>query len=109
MIDRAYTVKELDRLRKVVEDKLTWGYYNISWAFAKYNDREEPKNWRGSFYAEAVLTKMVEERVRTHMLAGHTAEQMCREEDEELVARHESMGYVLIDGVWCKPKTEPEK
>jgi hypothetical protein len=81
---------------------LTWGYYNISWAFAKYNDREEPKNWRARPYAEAVLAKIVEERVRTHMMAGHTAEQMCREEDAELVDRHERMGYTLIDGVWCK-------
>lgn len=70
MAERAYTVRELDSLRKVVENK---------WLFGAY----VPQPGRGgSFrsYYENEKVKAVEEMVRTHMLAGHTAEDLIQSE-----------------------------
>ena len=57
-MSRAYTVKEIAELREVVSDKLVFGSY------------------RGvgvGSYSEPEHTTKVEEIVRTHMMAGHTA------------------------------------
>lgn len=71
MTDRAYTVKELDALRSTVRDKYLWGSYhgcsNHSSASRSYNEID--------------MNKMVEELVRTHMLAGHTAEDLLESEN----------------------------
>ena len=68
MSERAYTVKELDALRDAVENKFLWGRYN------------GPHEGQFSTYDHNEMTKTVEERVRTHMLAGHTAEDLLASE-----------------------------
>lgn len=69
MSERKYSVSELDNLRRVVERKWLWGYYT-------------PQMHSGCSrgYKEAEKTKSVEELVRTHMLAGHTAEDLLASE-----------------------------
>lgn len=71
---RAYTVHELDALRRVVESKWLYGWYrkpNLEFGFIgapAYDPNEK--------------VKAVEEMVRTHMLAGHTADDLVKSEDE---------------------------
>lgn len=68
-IDRAYTVAEIDQLREVVENKWLWGTYRrISGAgySRSYSGNEK--------------TTAVEQLVRTHMLAGHTADDLLASE-----------------------------
>jgi hypothetical protein len=64
-MNRAYTVFEIDQLRQVVE--AIWLYGNPS-----------PGGRSGPFvsrvYGENEKSVAVEEMVRTHMLAGHTAD-----------------------------------
>lgn len=69
MTERVYTVREIDDLRRVVERKYLFGSYGgrrvgISRA-----------------YHEAEKVKAVEEMVRTHMLAGHTAADLLESEE----------------------------
>lgn len=71
--DRAYTVKELDQLRTAVMSKLISGRYG--WK-------------RGLVTTEAVWQKpetlrQCEYMLRTHMLAGHTAEDLRASEPPE--------------------------
>ena len=62
---RKYTVRELDDLRDAIEIKYLFGSYTI------------PKNGGSSrCYREDEKAKVVEEQVRTHMLAGHTAKDL---------------------------------
>lgn len=76
---RAYTVKELDALRRVVERK---------WSFGVYGEMPEPightpgqsYSYTGRSYYGNEMTEAVEELVRTHMLAGHTAEDLIASE-----------------------------
>jgi hypothetical protein len=62
-MDRKYTVAEIDELRQVVENKYLWGSYS------------GPVGGNGDSraYLEQDKTAAVEQMVRTHMLAGHTA------------------------------------
>ena len=63
MTDRAYTVAELDALRSAVERRWLFGTtapLNTACFSRSYNEADK--------YAA------VEQLVRTHMLAGHTAE-----------------------------------
>lgn len=62
MTERSYTVRELDALRRVVENK---------WLFGSYHLQQQGGFSRS--YMPDEKTKAVEEMVRTHMLAGHTA------------------------------------
>ena len=65
MSERAYTVKELQALRRAVEDK---------WLFGSYNpDCSRPGGRISRSYMETEKIQAVEQLVRTHMLAGHTA------------------------------------
>lgn len=68
-MDRAYTVKELDALREVVRRKIEWGTYGQPGPTA-----------HGFCQTQPALTAMVEEKVRTHMVAGHTAEDLIASE-----------------------------
>lgn len=63
---RAYTVPEIDDLRRVVENKWLFGSYGGSGG-----GLSRP-------YQETDKVKAVEEMVRTHMLAGHTADDLLK-------------------------------
>lgn len=69
MADTRYSVKELDDLRSVVEHK---------WLFGAYSPTSRSGISRS--YNDADKTKSVEEIVRTHMLAGHTAQELIESE-----------------------------
>lgn len=68
---RKYSVQELDALRSVVESKWLFGMYDTS-NFSGF----------GRSYGEGEKEKAVEEMVRTHMLAGHTAEDLIASQQE---------------------------
>lgn len=65
---RAYTPRELDDLRRAVSAK---------WLYGRYQPRP---GIRSRPYALADLAVSVEEMVRTHMMAGHTAEMLVASE-----------------------------
>jgi len=71
---RAYTVKEIDALRTAVVNKHAWGsYLGSTGQNAVLFERQ---------YKEGATERAVEELVRTHMLAGHTAEDLIASERE---------------------------
>lgn len=71
MVERAYTVTEIDALRRVVEHKYLWGCYKF----------HPPMVSRiGRAYREEEKVASVEQMVRTHMLAGHTADDLLKSE-----------------------------
>ena len=67
MAERAYTVKEIDELREACETR---------WLFGTTVPRE---GW-GRHYRPEEKAVAVEEIVRTHMLAGHTAADLHEED-----------------------------
>lgn len=67
-MERTYTVAEVDALRHVVNNKWLFGSYQ---GFSSGMSRT---------YKEAERVACVEEMVRTHMLAGHTAEDLYASE-----------------------------
>lgn len=69
MHDRAYTVPEIDALRRAVENK---------WLFGKYNSFQYKGMSRS--YNEIEKTQCVEEIVRTFMLVGKIAEDLYASE-----------------------------
>ena len=72
MSERAYTVSELDALRSVVENK---------WLFGTYGRQLHESGISISrSYREDEKAVCVEQLVRTHMLAGHTAEDLLQSE-----------------------------
>lgn len=66
MIERAYTVTELDELRRACRNRLTWG----NSLGAQFLPGETFKMGHGCSESS------VEEFVRTHMMAGHVAEDL---------------------------------
>ena len=70
MNERKYSVGELDALRMAVENKWLWGNYR------------PVQVGRGSSrqYTSEEKTAAVEYMVRTHLLAGHTAEDLYASE-----------------------------
>lgn len=71
MTERKYSVGELDDLRRVVENK---------WLFGCYNHCQQTRISR-PYYADE-RTNAVEDMVRTHMSAGHTAEDLIASEQQ---------------------------
>lgn len=71
MADRAYTVSELNALRQAVENKWLWGAY-----------RGPRGNGASRPYREEEKIAAVEQMVRTHMLAGHTANDLYATEKD---------------------------
>lgn len=69
---RRYTVKEIDDLRDAHRQKLIWGRYSGTSGI----DRPEGGSWSSRTYREDEIQAQVEERVRTSMLAGHTAKDL---------------------------------
>lgn len=70
MSERKYSVSELDALRRVVETKWLFGVYH----------QNNIRNHMSRCYKEEEKAKAVEQMVRTHMLAGHTAEDLLASE-----------------------------
>jgi hypothetical protein len=70
-------VKELDALRFAVEMK---------WLFGRYNP---PNSGCSRQYSGSEKSKAVEEMVRTHMLAGHIAEDLYASERQPQAAKPE--------------------
>ena len=62
MNERCYTVKEIDELRRALEQR---------WLFGTSIDTGFPRTSRG--FRRSEMTVCVEELVRTHMMAGHVA------------------------------------
>ncbi len=97
MADRAYTVTELDALRRVIRRKATWGRYD--------GDLPMPKDavtfvQRAHTYAPDVLNRIVEEQARTHMIAGHTAEDLLASDpplEESVYAGHRQFEQHVMD------------
>ena len=69
MNQRSYTVKELDDLRRAVEGRCLFG--SSAWDGKARSSRQ---------YSRGELEQEVEEKVRTHMLAGHTAQDLIDED-----------------------------
>jgi hypothetical protein len=69
MKDKAYTVKEIDDLRRACETR---------WLFGSTIAVQSPQLSRS--YGESEKTKCVEEIVRTYMLAGIIAEDLYNED-----------------------------
>jgi len=67
MTERSYTVAEIDALRRAVETK---------WLFGSYTGHTGSSRC----YYENEKVRAVEELVRTHMLAGHTADDLYASE-----------------------------
>ena len=68
MAERVYTVWELEALRQAVENKWLFGSYTRNSAGFSRSFREPERVF------------CVEQLVRTHMLAGHTAEDLYESE-----------------------------
>lgn len=71
MTGRAYTVDEIDQLRIVVENKWLFGSYKLDGVSFSRSYKEEER------------AAAVEQMVRTHMFAGHTAQDLL---DSEVAA-----------------------
>lgn len=70
MTERKYTVKEIDALREACGNKYLYGVY----------DWRKARGWsRG--HTEMEKCHAVEQMVRTHMLAGHVAEDLINSEE----------------------------
>lgn len=74
MSDRKYSVSELDALREAVRTKWLYGRYRPNWHHDGITGSRT--------YREEEMTKAVEELVRTHMLAGHTADDLYASEQQ---------------------------
>lgn len=67
--ERAYTVREIDDLRRAVTERFLWGNAN--------GPVTTEGVWvQSSVYKEETKAKVVEEQVRTYMLAGITGEDL---------------------------------
>lgn len=72
-MDRAYTVAEVAALRDVIENKFLYGAYRGGEGVSRS-------------YGASEKETHVEERVRTHMLAGHTAKDL-RDSEQSIAPR----------------------
>lgn len=73
-MDRSYTVKEIDALRQACENRCLWGRYSGP-VFDGFKNGVCSRA-----YTEDKLAAEVEELVRTHMLAGHTVQDLIDSE-----------------------------
>lgn len=71
MSERKYSVREIASLRSAVENKYLYGSYTGGTGMSRTYMASEKEN-------------AVEQRVRTHMLAGHTAEDLYASERPSL-------------------------
>lgn len=75
MTERAYTIQEIDDLRECCRNRYIWGRYSGA---PLWTDREGHGFSRS--YKEHEMLSAAEEMVRTHMLAGHTAQDLLSAE-----------------------------
>lgn len=64
-MERAYTVREVDELRQAVEHRWLYG-----------TTRQSPGTTVSRVFKSEEKEKCVEELLRTHMIAGHTAQDL---------------------------------
>lgn len=74
---RAYTVQELNALRELVKMKYLFGTYRPLGGKLTQTYYAMSRS-----YCESDMVRAVEEQVRTHMLAGHTAADLLSSEVE---------------------------
>ena len=65
-MSRKYSVEELDDLREAVRHKYLYGSYRPT----------QQHGLMSRTFREDEMAKVVEEEIRTHMLAGHTAKEL---------------------------------
>lgn len=99
--ERAYTVSEINDLRQAVENKYLYGAYRGA-RFVGHNPQT---------YFEPRKTTIVEEQVRTHMLAGHTAEDLLATEPElpidmPIDMPHTPRGQIKLRHLICSDEAE---
>jgi hypothetical protein len=75
MTERAYTVSEIEALRRAIDNKYLFGSYNPQLQSGTLMSR--------SYMADEKMNA-VEQMVRTHMLAGHTAADLYASESPAL-------------------------
>lgn len=76
-MERAYTVKEIDSLRKVCEDRLRYGSsVRDKWPW------QSNGNGRICLSLRSPSKREIEEVVRTYMLAGITADDILAEDSK---------------------------
>lgn len=86
-MERAYTLKEIDDLRKVVREHYLWQWYHGP-VFPTFEATDTLSYGRSGssrmsrVFNEKDIEKAVEERVRTFMVAGMTADKILEEESE---------------------------
>lgn len=68
MPERTYSVKQIDDLRVCCRNKYLFGHYSLSQMISTTGQEDHE------------ITKSVEEMVRTHMMAGHTAADLVASE-----------------------------
>lgn len=75
MEERRYTVAEIDALRRACRDKVVWG------RFSGPNLRPGQSAVSSRSFQSGEAERQAEDMVRTHMLSGHTADEL-RASDE---------------------------
>lgn len=83
--NRAYTLAEIDQLRAVVKTEYLFGLY-----------AGRPGRMSRS-YQEVELNQIVEERVRTFMLAGVTADDLLNEEKRKSDETQAQIDAIIAD------------
>lgn len=66
MTERTYTVREVEELRRAIDNKYLYGSYKGPSGVGGFSRS----------YSEPEKSLIVEQQVKTHMLAGHTAEDL---------------------------------
>jgi hypothetical protein len=93
--ERAYTVREIDALRGAVERKWLFGTYRQSGS----------GGYASRVYSENDKTQCVEAILRTHMLAGHTAEDLYASEPDAAIGGAQVNKYEA--NMICHNQDEP--
>ena len=80
MTERAYTVSEIDKLKKAHKNEFIWGYY--SGPFRSSDELSGFTVFSSGSYNDKDMLDAVECGVRLSMLAGHTAEDLLASEEQ---------------------------
>ena len=80
MGERSYTVAEIDALRAACTERYVWG-----------SSVPSPKGGVSRCFAKGEVEEAVERLVRTHMMAGHTAEDLIAEDQRRIDERNKAI------------------